>query len=57
MTLNVQAALVAGQIAAQSMISRKVGGSIVNVSSQASEVGLVDHTVYCMCCDVDDVVW
>jgi len=24
-----------------------VGGSIVNVSSQASQVGLVDHTSYC----------
>lgn len=47
MTLNVQAALVASQVAAQSMINRKVPGAIVNVSSQASEVGLANHTVYC----------
>ena len=36
------------QVAAQSMKSRGVPGAIVNVSSQASEVGLPDHTAYCV---------
>lgn len=30
------------------MINRKVSGAIVNVSSQASQVGLPDHTAYCI---------
>ena len=38
------------QIAAKSMIDRKVGGAIVNVSSQASLVGLADHAAYCKLC-------
>eukprot|EP00759_Apiculatamorpha_spiralis_P049608 PhF_6_TR4428/c0_g1_i4/m.5993/K03331/DCXR; L-xylulose reductase len=29
------------------MVSRRVRGSIVNVSSQASMIGLQDHTAYC----------
>eukprot|EP01062_Namystynia_karyoxenos_P029668 TRINITY_DN22261_c0_g1_i1.p2 TRINITY_DN22261_c0_g1~~TRINITY_DN22261_c0_g1_i1.p2 ORF type:complete len:290 (+),score=99.65 TRINITY_DN22261_c0_g1_i1:84-872(+) len=45
--VNVRAAMVAGQVAARSMIARKVPGAIVNVSSQASMVGFKDHTAYC----------
>eukprot|EP01065_Artemidia_motanka_P032143 TRINITY_DN39192_c0_g1_i1.p1 TRINITY_DN39192_c0_g1~~TRINITY_DN39192_c0_g1_i1.p1 ORF type:complete len:285 (+),score=89.35 TRINITY_DN39192_c0_g1_i1:67-855(+) len=45
--VNVRSAMIAGQVAAKSMISRGVRGSIVNVSSQASMVGLKDHTAYC----------
>lgn len=35
------------QIVARNMISRGSGGSIVNVSSQASKAALKDHAVYC----------
>ncbi|XP_044732989.1 L-xylulose reductase-like [Chrysoperla carnea] len=45
--INVKAVVNVSQIAAQDMIDRKSGGSIVNISSQASKVGLKDHTVYC----------
>lgn len=45
--INVRAAMVISQIAARSMIQRGVPGSIVNVSSQASMVGLADHVAYC----------
>lgn len=31
----------------KNMLARKVPGSIVNVSSQASVVGLNEHSVYC----------
>ena len=47
MAINVRGSLVVGQIAAKNMVARGVGGSIVNVSSQAAQVGLVDHTSYC----------
>lgn len=36
------------QIVAKGMISRGNGGAIVNISSQASQAALKDHTVYCM---------
>ena len=42
-----RAVLVVSQIAAKNMIARGVKGSIVNVSSQGSMVGLADHTSYC----------
>lgn len=45
--INVRAALIFGQIAAQDMIARGEGGAIVNVSSQASKIGLRDHAAYC----------
>nr|CAI5860563.1 unnamed protein product [Callosobruchus analis] len=35
------------QIVVQDLVARKAPGSIVNVSSQASLVGLNNHTVYC----------
>eukprot|EP00039_Didymoeca_costata_P020444 m.341282 g.341282 ORF g.341282 m.341282 type:complete len:270 (+) comp19980_c0_seq1:53-862(+) len=45
--VNVRGALVVSQIAARSMIARGSPGSIVNVSSQASTVGLPLHAAYC----------
>ncbi|XP_029173046.1 L-xylulose reductase [Nylanderia fulva] len=45
--VNVKAVLNVSQIVAKNMIERKSGGSIVNLSSQAGEVALRDHTIYC----------
>lgn len=45
--LNVKAALQVSQIVARGMKSRGTGGSIVNISSQASQKGIQDHAVYC----------
>ncbi|XP_029658696.1 L-xylulose reductase [Formica exsecta] len=45
--VNVKAVLNVSQVVAKSMIERKSGGSIVNISSQAGQVALKDHTVYC----------
>lgn len=45
--VNVKAALHVSQIVARSMKARGSGGSIVNVSSQASQCALRDHAVYC----------
>jgi len=47
MDINVRAAIQVSQIAARTMIARKSGGAIVNLSSQASLVALANHTVYC----------
>src|SRR5687767_719424 len=47
MAINVRAALIVTQVIARGMIERRKGGSIVNVSSQASMVGLADHAAYC----------
>ena len=49
MAVNVRSVLVVGQVCARSMVERGTGGSIVNVSSQASQRGLQDHAAYCMC--------
>ncbi|XP_033630360.1 L-xylulose reductase-like isoform X2 [Asterias rubens] len=46
MDINVRAVIQVSQIAARTMIARGCGGSIVNVSSQASLLGLTGHTVY-----------
>jgi len=46
--VNVRAAFVLSRLAAADMISRNCHGAIVNVSSQASQVGLPDHTAYCV---------
>lgn len=46
-SVNVKAALRVAQIVARGMKSRGSGGSIVNVSSQASQCALQDHAVYC----------
>ncbi|XP_033840850.1 L-xylulose reductase [Periophthalmus magnuspinnatus] len=45
--VNVRAVLHVSQIVARSMKARGSGGSIVNVSSQASQCALRDHAVYC----------
>lgn len=45
--VNVRAAMIISQIVAKGMIERGGGGAIVNLSSQASMVGLADHTAYC----------
>lgn len=45
--INVRAAMIVTQVVARGMISRKKGGAIVNLSSQASMVSLTDHTAYC----------
>ncbi|CAH1389114.1 unnamed protein product [Nezara viridula] len=45
--VNVKAPILISQAVAKGMIDNKIGGSIVNVSSQASLIALHDHTVYC----------
>ncbi len=45
--VNIRAALVVSQVVAKGMIARGDGGAIVNVSSQASMVGLAHHASYC----------
>lgn len=47
MAVNVRAVLVISQVVARGMIARGQGGAIVNLSSQASQVALVDHAAYC----------
>jgi L-xylulose reductase len=46
--VNVRSVLVVTQVCAKSMIDSGAGGSVVNISSQASMVALHDHTAYCM---------
>lgn len=45
--VNVKAILNVSQVVARNMIERKIPGSIVNISSQASQAALKDHAVYC----------
>jgi NAD(P)-dependent dehydrogenase (short-subunit alcohol dehydrogenase family) len=45
--VNVRAAMIVAQTVARGMIQRRAGGAIVNLSSQASMVGLADHAAYC----------
>jgi NAD(P)-dependent dehydrogenase (short-subunit alcohol dehydrogenase family) len=47
MAVNVRGAMIMSQVVAKGMIERGQGGAIVNVSSQASQVSLTDHTAYC----------
>ena len=47
MAVNVRAPLVMTQVIARGMIARGKGGAVVNVSSQASMVGIADHAAYC----------
>ncbi|XP_070401438.1 L-xylulose reductase isoform X1 [Nothobranchius furzeri] len=46
-SVNVRAVLHVSQVVARGMKARGSGGSIVNVSSQASQRALRDHSVYC----------
>ena len=45
--INVKAMMNVSQVVARDMIERNVPGSIVNISSQASQGALRDHTIYC----------
>ncbi|XP_061520083.1 LOW QUALITY PROTEIN: L-xylulose reductase [Phycodurus eques] len=45
--VNVKAVLHVSQVVARGMVARRSGGSVVNVSSQASRCALKNHTVYC----------
>jgi L-xylulose reductase len=47
MTVNAKAAIVLAQEYARDRIAAKRPGSIVNVSSDASFLGVIDHTAYC----------
>lgn len=47
MAVNVRAAFIISQVVARGMVERGQGGAIVNLSSQSSMVGLLDHTAYC----------
>ncbi len=47
MTVNAKAAIVIAQAYARDRIAAKRPGSIVNVSSDAAFVGVIDHTAYC----------
>jgi NAD(P)-dependent dehydrogenase (short-subunit alcohol dehydrogenase family) len=47
MAVNTRAAFVVARTVAAGMVERR-HGAIVNVSSQASKVALVDHTAYCV---------
>ena len=47
MAVNVRAVLLVTQVAARGMIARGQGGSVVNLSSQASMAALPDHAAYC----------
>ena len=46
MAVNARAAMIVAQECARSMIARGTSGAIVNVSSLAAEIGIVDHTAY-----------
>ncbi|EDO38087.1 predicted protein [Nematostella vectensis] len=45
--VNVKAALFVAQAVARKMKAQGSGGAIVNVSSQASQAPLMEHTLYC----------
>jgi len=47
LNVNLRASFIVAQIVAKGMAARGRGGSIVNVSSQASSVGLEKHVAYC----------
>lgn len=47
LAVNVRAVMLVSQVVARGMIERGQGGAIVNLSSQASKIGLLDHTAYC----------
>lgn len=45
--INVKGLIHVTKIVAKDLLARKAPGSIVNVSSQASQAGLLNHSVYC----------
>jgi len=44
---NVKSIIAVSQVVGEDMVKRGKGGSIVNVSSQASQAALKDHLLYC----------
>lgn len=46
-SVNLRAVIQVSQIVARGMIARGVPGAIVNISSQASQRALTNHSVYC----------
>lgn len=46
-SINVRAMIQVSQIVAKGMVERGEGGAIVNLSSQASQVGIAEEIVYC----------
>ncbi|KGM31725.1 SDR family oxidoreductase [Inquilinus limosus] len=47
MAVNARAPMIAAQVVARDLIRRGRKGTIVNVSSVSSMIGLTDHTAYC----------
>jgi L-xylulose reductase len=47
MAVNVRAALIVTQVVVRGLIERGQSGAVVNVSSQSSTRGLMDHAAYC----------
>jgi L-xylulose reductase len=47
LNINLRGAFVVGQAVAKGIVARGAGGSIVNLSSQASQAALPGHTAYC----------
>ncbi len=47
LAINLRAAMEVSQLCAASMIAQEKGGSIVNISSVASSLGVPGHTAYC----------
>jgi len=47
LNVNVKAVLNVSQVVARSMIERKSGGSIVNISSLTGQAAIQNHAVYC----------
>ncbi|RZC41116.1 L-xylulose reductase, partial [Asbolus verrucosus] len=45
--INVKALINVTQVVVKGLLERKAPGAIVNISSQASQVGLLNHSVYC----------
>ena len=45
--VNVRAMFNVSQVVAGHLIRRKSGGAIVNLSSQAAQAALLDHSAYC----------
>jgi L-xylulose reductase len=47
MNVNVRAVYIVSQVVARHLVARKAPGAIVNISSQASMIGVRDHAAYC----------
>ncbi|CAH0563371.1 unnamed protein product [Brassicogethes aeneus] len=47
LNINVKALIHVTKLVVANLLARKTPGAVVNVSSQASQAGLLNHTVYC----------